>query len=193
MDSKKSWKEWSCGLHNDHLTMAQVLETLPGNDAVEIHWLIRLLERPGSKLALSGAIDLDKHDCVHVLLGRGLLPQDEAFVLGFTMGADSNVKSWEPAFFKFCARYLYPKIYRLSSRQLAVFNLGFECAKNSHCRNIHLFDFSKHMDKPLGKLRAMLKIDPRKLIDIYRIERHVIPDSKESKRLDIGILGAGAF
>ncbi|TAH37650.1 MAG: hypothetical protein EYC62_01835 [Alphaproteobacteria bacterium] len=185
MADKVSWRDWSCGLHNDHLTMRQVLETLPGNDSTEIHWLIRLLERPSSPLALSGAIDLDRHDCVHVLLGRGLLAQDEAFVLGFTMGADRKMKFWEPALFRFCAQYLYPKIYRLKARQIAIFNLGLEFARGSDCRDLHKFDFQQYLDQPVGKLRAMLKISTHKLAEAYRQEQQMIPDSKESKRLDI--------
>ncbi len=185
MAEKVSWREWSCGLHNEHLTLRQVLETLPGNDAAEIHWLIRLLERPSSPVALSGAIGLKDHDCVHVLLGRGLLAQDEAFVLGFTMGADREMKFWEPALFRFCAQYLYPKIYRLSARHIAIFNLGLESARRSDCRDLHKFDFQKNLDQPVGKLRAMLKINVHKLIDIYRAEQRIIPDSKESKRLDV--------
>jgi hypothetical protein len=32
---------------------------------------------------------------IHVLLGRGLLAQDEAFVIGFTMGATKAVSGFE--------------------------------------------------------------------------------------------------
>jgi hypothetical protein len=34
---------------------------------------------------------LEGHDCMHVILGRGLLNQDEAFVIGFTMGSARKI------------------------------------------------------------------------------------------------------
>ena len=185
MTNQIFWKDWTCDLHNDHMCLADVHATLPGNDAAEIHWLIRLLERPASPLALSGAIDLFPHDCVHILLGRGLLPQDEAFVLGFTMGAASNVRWWEPHLFKFAAHRLYPKIYRLSQHQLRVFDLAFAFARQSKCRDIHKFDFAAHKGKTLGKLRAMCHIDTTKLSKLFREEQKLCPNSKESQRLDI--------
>ena len=82
---------WHPGIANDGLTLRQVYRTLPGSTAAEIDPLVRLFENPASPLAFRGAITLERHDCVHVLLGRGLLGQDEAFVLGFTMGAEKDV------------------------------------------------------------------------------------------------------
>lgn len=187
-----SWREWHCDLHNEQKSLREILATLPGNPPEDIHWLIRLLERPTSPLALSGAAHLDTHDCIHIVLGRGLLPQDEAFVLGFTMGATSRVQWWEPALFRLAARYCYPGVYKFNAKQIAIFNLGFEAAQNSNCRDIHRFDFKQHLDLPLGKIRAMLKIDPRKLIGVYKRERQIIPDSKVSRRLDIQPLGQSA-
>jgi hypothetical protein len=192
MELKPTWREWHCDLHNEQKTMAEILATLPGNPPEDIHWLIRLLERPTSPLALSGAAHLDTHDCIHIVLGRGLLPQDEAFVLGFTMGAASGVRFWEPAVLRLAARYFYPSIYKFTNKQIAIFNLGFEAAKQSACRDIHKFDFKKYENLPLGKIRAMLKIDPRKLIGVYKRERQIIPDSTVSRRLDIQPWGQSA-
>ena len=56
--------------------------------------IIKLVENPNyntSKL-FGGAVDLFTHDCVHVLLGRGLLVKDEAFVIGYTMGYALGLK-----------------------------------------------------------------------------------------------------
>lgn len=47
-----------------------------------------LLENPDSPLPFAGKIDLYRHDCLHLLLERGLSVEDEAFVVGFTMGND---------------------------------------------------------------------------------------------------------
>ena len=58
-------------------------------DAEEVPLIIRLVENPKHRTSrlFSGAVSLFTHDCIHVLLGRGLLPKDEAFVIGFTMGS----------------------------------------------------------------------------------------------------------
>ena len=55
----------------------------------DVPLIIKLTENPKyftSKL-FTGAVDLFTHDCIHVILGRGLLPKDEAFVIGYTMGS----------------------------------------------------------------------------------------------------------
>ena len=50
--------------------------------------IIKLVENPNYKTSklFGGAVDLFTHDCIHVLLGRGLLPKDEAFVIGVLWG-----------------------------------------------------------------------------------------------------------
>ena len=59
----------------------------------DVPLIIKLVENPKyftSKL-FTGAVDLFTHDCIHVLLGRGLLPKDEAFVIGYTMGSGKKM------------------------------------------------------------------------------------------------------
>ena len=191
MTEKVTWKTWSSNLHNDHLILRDVRESMPGNGAMEIHWLVRLLENPKSRWALSGAIDLFDHDCMHVLLGRGMLPQDEAFVIGFCMGADSKLKFWEPALFKLFSRFIYPKIYRFTPKQARIYDIALNLARRSQCRDLHLFDFKGNEHLTIGEVRAMLKIDIRELAKAFAIERQLIPDSRESKRLDVGIMAGG--
>ena len=94
-NEKLLWSEWSPGLDNDDLTLEYVLETMPGVDAVEIPLIIRLFENPSSMIAFPGAISLERHDAMHVLLGRGLMIQDEAFVIGYTMGSHKKLKDWQ--------------------------------------------------------------------------------------------------
>ena len=48
----------------------------------DIPFIIKLIENPKYDIGLfAGYVDLFTHDCIHVLLGRGLLPKDEAFVM----------------------------------------------------------------------------------------------------------------
>ena len=56
----------------------------------DISWLVWLIENPKSPFHLHGAVTLRDHDHIHVLLGRGQANDDEAFVIGFTMGNDGN-------------------------------------------------------------------------------------------------------
>ena len=96
------WRSWSPGLENDHLTLREVLATLPAAPPAAIPWVVRLFENPQGWLRMHGAADLATHDRIHVVLGRGLLAQDEAFVIGFTMVTTKAVSRLERWFFK-CA------------------------------------------------------------------------------------------
>ena len=86
-----NWDEWSPGLDTDDMTIAEVLASMPAAEAGDVPEIIRKYENPESPDALPGAIHLNRHDCIHVLLGRGLHVQDEAFIIGVTMGAASDL------------------------------------------------------------------------------------------------------
>ncbi|MBL4559174.1 MAG: hypothetical protein JKP98_25385 [Rhodobacteraceae bacterium] len=77
-----NWDEWNPGLDTDAMTLGAVLATMPAAAAEDVPAIIRKYENPDSPDALPGAIALDRHDCLHVLLGRGLHVQDEAFIIG---------------------------------------------------------------------------------------------------------------
>lgn len=177
------WHAWNPGLDNDHLTLADVQATLPGADPLEISRLVRLFENPDSPMALTGAVSLERHDCIHTVLGRGLLTQDEAFVIGFTMGTAKDLKALEIALFKTVARYLYPKNYRLTDQALKVYELGLEAGQASHCTKIYDFPFEDHMDWTLGQLRSTVNIDTHALKAAYAEEKALFPETKASKRL----------
>src|SRR5262245_53610248 len=104
---------WNPGLDDPERSLASIYQSMPGNLVGAIPWLVKLLENPKSPLAFPGAIDLFGHDCIHILLGRGLLPQDEAFVIGFTMGS-SRCPRWQAAMFRWCAEQLYQGTFRFS-------------------------------------------------------------------------------
>jgi len=80
------WKDWNPMLNNGEKKLGTVLKTMPSNEQQDISSVVKLFENPSSPIALPGAINLERHDCIHVILGRGLLPQDEAFVIGFYHG-----------------------------------------------------------------------------------------------------------
>lgn len=184
-----SWRDWNPGLDNDHLTLGEVLETLPAANPSDIPWLIRLLENPASPVALPGAITLARHDAIHVLLGRGLRPQDEAFVIGFTMGASSHCRTWQKQLFKWVARFFYPGPYRFSVDHLMAYDLAFGTAERSAAADLEYFPFERFMDLTIADLRKRLGIDRLKLYATYRHEQIILPGSASSLRLDTDLMG----
>lgn len=177
------YRDWNPGISNGDQTLKSVLDTLPGNNSIDISFWVKLIENPRSPFALPGAIGLEEHDCVHALLGRGLLNQDEAFVIGYTMGNASNIKHWQVALYIYYSRYIFPKIYRFGERELVTFNLGLNYGKTRRTKNIHKIDFNKHKDRSLGEIRAMYDINLDILRHLRYVEKTMIPRSKASKRL----------
>ena len=178
-----AWRMWSPGLDNDDLTLREVLATLPAAPPGAIPWIVRLFENPRGWLRLHGAVDLARHDRIHVLLGRGLLGQDEAFVIGFTMGSTKRLFDLERMFFKLIAAYVYPEPYRIAWKTLAAYDLGVEAGRSLGVKNLHLAVGDEVLDRPLGDVRRTLGIDTDRLRGFYARERAALPDTAASRRL----------
>ena len=176
---------WLPGLANGELTLKDMLVTLPGNQPIAIHPIIRLFENPASPLAFKGAITLPRHDAVHITLGRGLMPQDEAFVVGFTMGTAKTLSAVEAFAFSRIARYLYPKIYRFNAGHVKVYNLAVQYGKACEVERIYDFPFEEYSGATLKELREELRIDIAGLQEIYRQEQQLLPGTVESRRLPV--------
>ena len=178
-----AWWEWFPGLDNDDRTLRAVLAELPAAPATAIPWIVRLFENPAGWLRLHGAIHLEDHDMVHVLLGRGLLDQDEAFVIGFTMGSTKAVSWVERAWFRFVVSHLYPEPYRISRTMLAAYDLGLEAGRQLPVKDLHRVLREDMLDRPLGAVRQELGIDTRRLRSFYARERAALPHTLASSRL----------
>ena len=113
----------------------------------DIHWFVWLLENPSSPVSLTGAINLENHDLIHILLDRGMDIMDEAMVIGFTMGNSTGTSSLVKWLFEFCARYLYPDGYRFNDADIVEFNRGYAYGYTRPKRNIHLerFDVTQNI------------------------------------------------
>lgn len=183
--SARSWRKWFPGLDNDHLTLREALATLPAAPPQAIPWIVRLFENPQGWLRLHGAVDLASHDMIHVLLGRGLLGQDEAFVIGFTMGSTKAVSPVERWFFKTVVAHVYPEPYRIPWRILTAYDLGLEAGRTMGTRDIHRAVGPALLDQPLGAVRRALGIDTRRLREFYARERAALPDTPASLRLPV--------
>jgi hypothetical protein len=184
MSDEPAWREWVPGFDNDDESLGEVYDSLPGAEPDEIDQMVRLLENPASPYALPGAASLRAHDCIHILLGRGLLNQDEAFVIGYTMAtAKEDVDPEKVQLFRLAAQHLYKPPYQMSDTDLIAFDIGFAAATISEARHIYEFSFGPAMDRTLGDLRRTLGIDMYILKSAYREERRRLPENKASQRL----------
>jgi hypothetical protein len=156
---------------------------MPGDLASAIPWYVQLLEHPSSPVALAGAVDLHGHDCVHILLGRGLLQQDEAFVLGFTMGRSGCCPNWQAALFRWCARYLYRGAYRFDPVDCQVYDFARAAARHMPGAPVHSIDVRAWLERPVGELRAALGIETEQLRSLYATEAERWPHTPASARL----------
>ncbi|MEH1822246.1 MAG: hypothetical protein V7L31_24755 [Nostoc sp.] len=138
-------------------------------DKQKIPFVIWLLENPNSLLALPGKINLRHHDYIHILLGRGISPQDEAFVIGFTMGNDLKTNQLHLFIYKLFAKFIYPDPYKFSKLDFMNFNLGFIYGRKIKTKQINEIDFKIYQNENIGFLRDLFGIntDEIKLMQEY--------------------------
>ncbi len=153
----------------------------------DVPYIIQMVENPRFDLPgidiFHGATDLETHDYIHILLGRGVLPKDEAFVIGFTMGSTDQVSTTEESLFSFFTKYLYPKNYRFTDSDLRVFRDGVKLGFVSDCEPLHKVNYRELLDCSLGEIREKLRIEEDLLRAYYGIEKRRFPDAIESQRL----------
>ncbi|MDJ0508724.1 MAG: hypothetical protein QNJ64_05670 [Crocosphaera sp.] len=144
-----------------HINLQDAMAKIEGDPPSAIPFLVRLLENPSSPFALPGKIDLYNHDCFHLLLEQAQKPYNEAFVIGFTMGNDDQVKNFHVQILKFFAQYLYPKKYQLTKKDFLFFDLGYSYGKRLIFRNINTIDLraSVYQKLSINQLRINFGIN----------------------------------
>ena len=149
----------------------------------DVPLIVKLTENPDyttSKL-FTGAVDLFSHDCIHVLLGRGLLVKDEAFVIGYTMGSGKKMKRWRRNLFLWITKYLYPEGYQFTEEERYIFYSGVMAG--AQCpTDLSAVDFNEMLDYSVQGVREKLGIDSEFLRCYYCTEKIMFKD-KESQRL----------
>ena len=181
------WDEWNPGLDTDDMTLREVLATMPASDASEVPEIIKKYENPESPDALPGAIHLDRHDCIHVLLGRGLHVQDEAFIIGATMGAASDINDEAIDLFIRVSTTEYPKHWRFEPEHIASFRLGVGFAvDNVNNRDLHLIPMEDDpwQSMTVAQARDELGISKHELRAYFRKAELLVPGTRASRRLD---------
>jgi hypothetical protein len=149
----------------------------------DVPLIIKLTENPNyfTSRLFTGAVDLFAHDCIHVLLGRGLLPKDEAFVIGYTMGSGKRMSRWRRNLFLWVCKYLYPEGYKFGEEERYIFYSGVMAG--SRCKtDLSKVNFEELLDYKIQGIREKLGIDRELLKCHYCTEKRLFND-KESKRL----------
>ncbi len=182
-------EQWHVPLSEEAQLLGQAYDSLHaiGLQQDQIPLMVQLVENPRFDLPgfdlFPGATSLETHDYIHILLGRGLYPIDEAFVLGFTMGSTNRMSAKEEALYAFFTRYLYPKSYRFGDDELAVFRDAVRLGYVSDCVSLASVDFTKLRHLSLAAARATLGIEVTLLRAYFEIERKRYPESTASARL----------
>ncbi|MGR3493015.1 MAG: hypothetical protein ACU0DW_13235 [Shimia sp.] len=182
-----NWDEWNPGLDTDTMTLAEVLGTMPAANADEVPEVIKKYENPESPDALPGAITLARHDCIHVLLGRGLHVQDEAFVIGATMGAASDITGELVERFIHISTTLYPKHWRFEPEHIPSYRLGVGYAMdNLRGRDLHLIPMEEEpwQSTPVREARRTLGIVKEEVRAYFRKAELLVPGTRATRRLD---------
>ena len=178
-----SWekaKKWSISLDGEDAekrlgTALKEMTENVGEDYLgqsNIPLIIKLVENPNHKTSkiFSGAVDLITHDCIHVLLGRGVQLKDEAFVIGYTMGSSKKMKRWRRNLFMFICKYFYPKGYRFGEEERFVFNMGVTAGERC-AADLSECSFCHRMDDSLENIRKNFGIDKELLKSCYDVEQ----------------------
>jgi hypothetical protein len=141
------------------------------------------LENPSSPTALPGAVTLGRHDVLHILLGRGLLDQDEAFVIGFTMGNATRYRDDDGLLMRQALAHWYPEPFRICGSKLQVFDLGVQAGKTMGIPDIAQIPIENLGGRSLADVRQELQISTDLLKSLYHQEKQSIRNSLESGRL----------
>lgn len=184
-----SYRSWYLPLQYEDLTIRQGLEFLSIVAAPQgqIPEVIRWTEGKDSHLVRQffyGGVDLQAHDCVHLLLGRGLLTKDEAFVIGFTMGSTNKLETLNKEIFAYIASEYYPNAYKMDAEARKIF---MDAARLGHiykCTPLDEIQFAPHLDQKIGYIRKEINLPVSPLLAYYRdIEKRRHTDDPATARL----------
>ncbi len=182
-------KDWFVALDEDSQTLGDAFEAMQ-NIALEqdaIPTIVQLVENPKFDLPgvdiFSGATNLETHDYIHILLGRGVMPKDEAFVLGFTMGSTNRVGHFEEKLYGLFTRFLYPKHYRFTEEDFQIYKDAVRLGYISDCTPLDKIDYPSLSHLTIKQARKEIGLEVNLLKAYYEIESKRHPDVFESARL----------
>lgn len=184
-----SYKDWHIPLARADITLQVALDSLSESRVEQQTEPLMLKLAADSNLNASGlgifhrTLDLHQHDCIHILLGRGLLEIDEVFTTGFSMGSVMKVKDTEQSVYAFVAKHIYPNVYKFTDQELALFKDAIRLAYISNCSALDRFNFSEWLEHPIGTIRDAVGIEEELFRAYYAVEQRKYPQSYASQRL----------
>lgn len=183
------YRDWHLPLRRDRMTLRAALADMQrvGAQQGEVPLMVQLVGNPRYRIPgvtiFHGAVDLRQHDCIHVILGRGLLSMDEAFTIGFTMGSTQQVSTLEEELFALISKHLYPPFYQFDDDDLRVFRDAVRLGHISGCQPLDEVDFDQHLDLTLAETRQHIGLEVDLLLAYYAIEQRRFPENQASRRL----------
>ncbi len=184
-----SYLDWHLPLSENTITLRQALDSLNSVKAGqhEIPLMVQLVENPKYRFPgfeiFHGAVDLQQHDCIHILLGRGLTSIDEAFTIGFTMGTTNKVSTTEERLYGLIAQYFYPTVYQFCEDDMEVFKNAVRLGYISSCLALDTVNFEQFMNSSLIELRLSLLLETDLIQAYYQIENKRYPENPACQRL----------
>lgn len=183
-----SQQDWHIPFTHENLTLRAALVSAPLATAYTgVPLMLRLQRDPdlsflGQRI-FKGGMDQHQHDCIHCLLGRGLLPMDQAFVLGFTIGCSKKSSMPEHRLHSEVGRHFYRQDTLFNKDEGAVFKEGIKLAYMSFCAPLENFDFTPWCDQSLRQLRDAIGIESDMVMAYYAVEKYRYPHDIASQRL----------
>ena len=181
-------QDWHIPFHQNDLSLQTALTSVPPPSAlVELPLMLRLQRDPVlsflGQLVFRAGLDRHQHDCIHILLGRGLLGMDQAFALGFTLGSSKKGSMPEHKLHGEVGRHFYKNVSLFSESESVVFKDGIKLAYLSFCAPLDKFDFTPWHDQSLRQLREAIGLEPELLQAYFAVEKHRFPHALASQRL----------
>ena len=189
MQAAQKVRDWFIPVSRGAITLREANASLNAIrlDHEDVPFLVQMVENPRFDVPIlevfHGATRLETHDYLHIVLGRGLLPKDEAFVIGFTMGSTDEVGGTEEFLYGLFAKYFYSRAYRYTDDDMRVFKDAVRLGFVSDCHSLSQADFASCLDLPLDDVRAKVGVEIPLLKAYYAIEKRRYPASFESQRL----------
>lgn len=128
-------------------------------------------------------LDLQQHDCIHVMLGRGLLHADEVFSIGFTVASSIKVSTSEQHFYAKFGKRIFTLIGELTEYETIIFRDAVRLAYISACLALDKFDFQPWLDESISKVRDVLGLEAELILAYYAVEQSRYPNNIASQRL----------
>lgn len=143
----------------DDCTLCIAYQDLPGDPPQDIPFLVWLLENPDSPCSLPGNISLKNHDRLHCILNQGFSSENEAYVVGFSMGNDVRANWIHLITIKIAAFLFYPKKYRFKYVDMKAFDRGVQLGRSTEIKNLNQGIPPEWECKTLREIRRDLNLE----------------------------------